>query len=580
MKFLAIFLSIALSFSVAADNREFGLGQPQAVNDLPTSQLKLDLTNLPTKARVNALRNLQSVSFPINDIEYIRVTPEGELLYVDPAPELLGEPEIALPYFDLTLESTFELHSKLNATNTIYLDFDGEDLSVGRYWNYIHSSKWVPVMIAQPYDVLNNGPEFSHRELEYIYTIWQRVSEDYAPFDVDITTERPESLLGKGHVLITKSLYIGEDGLEHCMYACGAGGVAWLNRWADPFFQPALVYYDNLRTTSYIAEISSHENGHNIGLTHDGIIDGTSYYRGHGEGLIGWAPIMGTSYYKNVTTWSKGEYPDANNTQDDLALISEKIGYATDDYPDSIEEAVALPTKGFIHNESDVDWFFFDVNEEGWLELDVTPSWYNLDFTLHLDDRRGSNLDVEVALIDSEGTVTLFNNPEDTQTQLRQNIDVGRYYIQVTATDSINYSKYNSMGEYIITGGVLAGNQKPIAVSQKICPTNSYNSSNLNLVYTFRKNKSFIVQIDGSESYDTDDGVIIGYTWKDSSGTIISTDIIAEIQLKGTGIREYTLFVTDNEGLDSEDITQIIDVQAAPKGRASKRYKANQVDCS
>ena len=54
-----------------------------------------------------------------------------------------------------------------------------------------------------------------------------------------------------------------------------------------------------------VAEASSHEVGHSLGLSHDGT-SSTSYYTGHGNGETDWAPLMGVGYYANVTTWDRG----------------------------------------------------------------------------------------------------------------------------------------------------------------------------------------------------------------------------------------------------------------------------------
>ncbi|KAF6260322.1 hypothetical protein COO60DRAFT_898787 [Scenedesmus sp. NREL 46B-D3] len=55
-------------------------------------------------------------------------------------------------------------------------------------------------------------------------------------------------------------------------------------------------------------EATSHEVGHNMGLSHDGTAS-VGYYRGHGD----WAPIMGVAYSRNVSQWSRGDYSGANN---------------------------------------------------------------------------------------------------------------------------------------------------------------------------------------------------------------------------------------------------------------------------
>ena len=172
------------------------------------------------------------------------------------------------------------------------------------------------------------------------------MAEDLAPFDIDVTTEEPSSFdRYTGHVLITHTV----DATGKQMPSNGGGGVAYVNVFGrsdyHSYYSPALVYYDHLGNggQTYVAEASSHEFGHNLGLSHDGANPSTQYYQGLGSGLVSWAPIMGNSYYNNVTEWSKGEYPDANQTQDDLAIIEGKLGYTPDDHGDTFATAT-LPS--------------------------------------------------------------------------------------------------------------------------------------------------------------------------------------------------------------------------------------------
>ena len=64
-------------------------------------------------------------------------------------------------------------------------------------------------------------------------------------------------------------------------------------------YKPAFVFNKGLVGA---AEAISHEAGHNLGLSHDGVKGGVSYYKGQGSGATGWAPIMGVGYYKQIST--------------------------------------------------------------------------------------------------------------------------------------------------------------------------------------------------------------------------------------------------------------------------------------
>jgi hypothetical protein len=64
-----------------------------------------------------------------------------------------------------------------------------------------------------------------------------------------------------------------------------SGGVAYLNAYNNPYTMPAFVFPDNLGVGSSghaknVWEAVSHELGHNFGLYHHGVINGSSYYTG------------------------------------------------------------------------------------------------------------------------------------------------------------------------------------------------------------------------------------------------------------------------------------------------------------
>jgi len=83
----------------------------------------------------------------------------------------------------VAISNTFKLHSNPNAQHIIYLDFDGHTTS-GTWWNNGGTIR------SAAYDRDgNNG--FSSSELLEIQSIWQQVAEDFAPFNVNVTTQDP-----------------------------------------------------------------------------------------------------------------------------------------------------------------------------------------------------------------------------------------------------------------------------------------------------------------------------------------------------------------------------------------------------
>ena len=208
-----------------------------------------------------------------------------------------------------------------------------------------------------------------------------------------------------------------------------------------------------------IAEATSHEVGHNLGLSHDGT-SSSSYYTGHGD----WAPIMGAGYYRSVTQWSKGEYPGANQLQDDLAIMQNYgISVISDDHGDSNTAATVLSgsninASGLITTRSDVDVFQFSTGS-GNVTLNVNPA------------PRGGNLDIEAKISDAQGNVLATSNPAGLSASFNQTLAAGVYYLTIDGVGTGDYSDYASIGQYSITGTLTASNgQPPVAAAGAPAP--------------------------------------------------------------------------------------------------------------
>ncbi|MEJ7800681.1 MAG: hypothetical protein WKF60_09185 [Ilumatobacter sp.] len=118
---------------------------------------------------------------------------------------------------------------------------------------------------------------FSDSELQIVRDTWAVVAEDFAPWNVNVTTIDPgqDALRrwGNGDTQWGVRVVITKD-----WKGCSCGGFAYLGSFDDSTDEPAFVF-----NTSFtgVSEASSHEVGHTLLLNHDGLTTGTTYYAGH-----------------------------------------------------------------------------------------------------------------------------------------------------------------------------------------------------------------------------------------------------------------------------------------------------------
>ncbi len=351
----------------------------------------------------------------------------------------------------------FSLHSRKGAAKVIYLDFKGRTLT-GTAWNTSHGRTRIPL---GPYTIDATPTNFSDTERANIAAIWEAVAADYAAFDVDVTTQDPgAAALTRTASTDTKygTRVVVTSNSSGMQASCGCGGIAYVNVFPaiGTTYQPALVFAEALGSPKAIAEAASHEAGHNFGLYHDG-----DAAQGYHAGTAPWAPIMGVGYSHPMSQWSKGEYADATNQQDDTAIIAAQLGWAPDDHPDTTDPAAATPltatATGLIVNPDDGDSFVVDSEEPINIVAAPLTTW--------------TNLDVELTVTDEGGSVVETANPTTTRTHaaLAAGVDAtvalpaGRHVVTVRGGEGPNYSSYGSTGAYRIrlrgepTGQPLTG---------------------------------------------------------------------------------------------------------------------------
>jgi hypothetical protein len=385
----------------------------------------------------------------------------GYVFFVDPAPATAprsdGEAAPAAPF---PYEDTFLLSSKPGSKRVVYLDFNGHTLPADNGWQ---SGGYA----ALAYDTNGAPATFSNAERDVIQSIWQRVAEDFAPFDVNVTTQAPafdminrssgSDLTYGTRVLITNTAATD---------ICGScGGVAYLGvfdiyEFPHAFFQPAWCFPGWLGgDTKAMAECVSHEVGHTMGLEHDGREFFGDYYEGHEP----WAPIMGVSYYEPVSQWSKGEYDGATNTEDDFAVMSTHgVKQRIDDHTNGDTTATVLLTSrtGVVASKDDYDLFSFTASESGPVTFVAEPSSVspNLDVVLKL-----YSADMDLLATDEPPVVKVW---EDEATGMDASLthDVAQgvtYYLQVHGgahlTPTTGYSRYGSIGAYELVAEGITG---------------------------------------------------------------------------------------------------------------------------
>ncbi len=250
------------------------------------------------------------------------------------------------------------LDSLPGAAGVLYLDFDGETVIDPR-WN------GGLTINAEPATFGYNGDPIT---AAVIQDVWERVAEDFKPYNVTVTTIKARYTAARDGNRMRCIVTPTTDA------APGSGGVAYLKSYrgtAKGFSADIPCWCFNDSTASIMAMTISHEFGHTFNLKHDGNASET-YYPGHGLGTnTSWGALMGAPFFANITQWSKGEYTGANNKEDDLLIIQNTLeepngvgnGYQPDDAGDTIASAVELidtgkvDLPGIISSATDEDYY-------------------------------------------------------------------------------------------------------------------------------------------------------------------------------------------------------------------------------
>lgn len=333
------------------------------------------------------------------------------------------------------------LNSYSSASAVILLDFDGHTVS-GTSWNVNG-------------DIPCNSSGLNNTQITEVFN---RVAEDFRPFNVNVTTSETTFNSAPANrrvrIIITTS---------HQWYGSGAGGVAFLNSfvWGDntPAFVFSALFNYNVKS---ISESTSHEAGHTLGLRHQSTYNGScvktsDYNWGQGTGEIGWAPIMGAGYNQNMTLWHNGpNSTGCNNLQSDLNIISNAtngFGYRNDDHTDTYSSATNLNfssdqfnISGVVERTDDKDLFKFAMPEYGRFQLNAIP--YNVG-----TGNSGSDLDLQIEFLDASYNSLGIYNPGILLSSIVDTfLTAGTFFIRVEGKGNIYAPEYASLGSFSMEG--------------------------------------------------------------------------------------------------------------------------------
>lgn len=358
------------------------------------------------------------------------------------------------------------LQSNPLADVRFFLDFNGHvvrnDELVSQRADGIDQPFYVPV-----YDTDGDRTSFSATEQAEMEEIFRRVAEDFAPFDVNVTTFDPFSYNDESGLLIA----IGGDG--SWLGPVGTVGPGFVQ--LDTFNSGgddnnAVTFAENLSSTKEVALEASAVIAGSLGIERAFDHSVTPAVPQVGQPAFG--PIGGDSANSLRDIFMQTLGPSGPPVQDPLAEINSaknRIVYRADDHGDSAAAATPINVSaadevltGIIGN-ADEDWFSFNT-----LASNATISITGLDLTVDAQGNPtgvtnpGSNLDPIIELlsddglgnlstIDIDGDFPAVANPNDSdpaslKATVSASIPAGQYFLRVYTR-----GEYGNMGQYTVT---------------------------------------------------------------------------------------------------------------------------------
>jgi hypothetical protein len=406
------------------------------------------------------------------------------------ATALTSSAAAAINYTALLPMTTVPVLSSLpGAAKTILLDFDGDFQSV---WN---RTDW-----GQTYRNVSSGA--SNLSAAEISKVWETVAEDFAPFNVNVTTVEPPSFKnnvalrivitgdmtaqlvnGKSIINLSGDRFITNDNGATLRPNSGYAAIGSFTN-AEP--NVVYVFGKFLSTSAWgttspeghtrslaalVANTASHEAGHSFGLLHHEGVDASGFASNYHVGGSLTTPIMGDGSAGDRTLWSSYNSDGANF--DSIARLTSALGARPDDHPNGPWTASPLTftssnlyasyatVTGIISKTADQDWFKFSTAGAGFTFSLNTVEFANLDAKLELYSVANTAFGPWATLIASVDGPTSAGAPfSGLGASYSANLAAGDYLIAVKS-----HGGYGDLGNYrlkvkqnydAVVGGVYA----------------------------------------------------------------------------------------------------------------------------
>jgi hypothetical protein len=400
---------------------------------------------------VESLNSLLSAALPATNSQILQLATSSV------APDDTPDPEVPLPTTPSPgagqaqsatgakhpLSDVPALSSLPGAPASLYLDFTGD--FTGSYGSYSN-------ITTPAFDQDGDPTTFNDDELAAIQQVWSCVAEDYAPFNLNVTTVPPASMAHG----VTEKVDIGGNG---AWTGSQVGGLTYVNDFTQTGVPNiAFVFSQNLASGNarYTGDAVAHESGHGFGLLHQSTYSGTTktaeYSTGPGDGT---APIMGNAYAARRTLWWYGQSSSSSTSyQDDMAILSgstDGFGYrqdadantAANPTPLTVANGGQVNGSGLIITTSDFDYYSFNSGAGA------------VSFTVSVPADL-STLAPRVELLDSTGSTIIASagpSATDFSATIVANLTAaGSYRLLVTSNGG-----YGNVGHYSISGTIIAG---------------------------------------------------------------------------------------------------------------------------